>query len=295
MPELPEVETIANDLNKKLKNLVITDFKVINERTPRMRPLLNFVEKEFRKRIVGFKINEINRRAKNIVIRIEKHYLIFHLKMTGQLVFKECNKDKCKILVGGHPIMGLGNELPNKFTRAVIGFNNDSFLYFNDVRRFGWIKLFTENEYIEYQKTLGIEPLSKEFTLKKFQEILNKKKNVKIKQAIMEQKYLVGVGNIYADESLFEAGIKPMRVVKALSEAEIKKIWQAILRILRLAIKHRGTSFSDYLDSEGRKGNFIKYLKVYGRTGQKCLRCGGIVMKTKIGGRGTHWCEECQK
>jgi formamidopyrimidine-DNA glycosylase len=127
------------------------------------------------------------------------------------------------------------------------------------------------------------------------QEILTRQKNRTIKQALMEQKYLAGLGNIYSDETLFAARIRPTRIVKTLSAEEIKKLWQAIPRVLRYSIKHRGTSFSDYVDVEGEIGNFIKYLKVYGRAGEKCRDCGSLIKKIKIGGRSSHFCEKCQK
>lgn len=295
MPELPEVETIVNDLNLKLKELIIQDFKVVNELIPRSRSMLNLAEKVFKREIFEQEIVAVQRVAKNIVITIGGKYLVIHLKMTGQLVYEASAAKGSELIVGGHPIVGIGSVLPNKFTRAIFTFNDESKLYFNDIRRFGWIRLMTQTEFAEYKQTLGIEPFSLDYNLKNFKAVLEHKKNTTIKQAILEQKYLVGVGNIYADESLFEAGIKPMRLTKTLSEVEIKKLMQAILRVFKLAIKHRGTSFSDYRDASGKKGNFVKYLKVYGRVGQPCRRCSGIVQKTKVGGRGTHWCELCQK
>lgn len=295
MPELPEVETIATDLNKRIKNLKVIDFKITNERTQRLRPLINFSEKVFKQRVVLNKIISVDRRAKHLVIDFGNYVILIHLKMTGQLVYKGCKKNKCEVVAGGHPIIGGGENLPNKFTRAIFELNDGSTLYFNDVRRFGWLKLLNKNEYIEFEKSLGLEPLSREFTLEKFKEILERKRNVKIKQALLEQKYLVGIGNIYADESLFLAKIKPMRQVKTLTVNEIKKLWQVIPKVLKLAIKHRGTSFNDYRDAQGEKGNFINYLNVYGRAGQKCKNCNGFVLKIKIAGRGTHWCDRCQK
>lgn len=292
MPELPEVETIANDLNHALRGAVIKDFKVVNERTRRARPFLNLGENKLRQAVLGKKIKNINRRAKMLIFDVGDKYLLAHLKMTGQLILK---KPRGRLLVGGHPIVGVGRDLPNKFTRAIISFTDGSRLYFNDVRRFGWIKFLTEPEFKEYHGKLGLEPLSGKFTLKNFTAPLSRKQNSVIKLALMDQKYLVGLGNIYADEALFAAGVKPTRRVKTLNSTEIRKIWQAAPRVLKLAIKHRGTSVSDYLDGAGKEGNFIKYLQVYGRAGGKCRRCGGMVRKTRLGGRGTHWCDGCQK
>lgn len=284
MPELPEVETIVRDLNNKLKNKKIVAVKSLDKKIFRLS------ESDV-KNILGKKIESVSRRAKMIIFDLADYYLIMHLKMTGQLVYR----DQAKIIAGGHPIAGVGRQLPNKFTRVIFEFNDSSSLYFNDVRKFGWIKLANSEELARIFSELGVEPLSSGFTLKKFQDILANQQGTAVKQAIMDQKYLSGVGNIYADESLFSSGIQPKRKVRTLSAAEIKKLWQAIPKILLYAIKHRGTSFNDYVDAQGQAGNFIKYLKVYGRAGEKCRSCGSIIKKTKIGGRGTHWCGACQR
>lgn len=294
MPELPEVETIATDLEKNLKGTVVKDFKVLNETTKRAQPLVNYPLAIFKRKLLGGKIEAVSRRAKMIVIKVGRSYLLVHLKMTGQLVYRACGDKRCQIVAGGHPIVGVGQELPNKFTRAVFDFGDGSSLYFNDVRRFGWLRLLDENEWHAYEKTLGMEPLSREFDLAAFRAVLSRKKKTAIKQALLDQKHLVGIGNIYADEAMFMAGIKPTRQVSSLTGEETKKLWQAIPKVLRLAIKHRGTSFNDYRDASGEKGNFLKYLNVYGRSGEKCKRCGSTVKKIMLGGRGTHWCDSCQ-
>lgn len=211
--------------------------------------------------------------------------------MTGQLVYL----GKGKFIAGGHSIANESKSLPNKFTRVIFKFNDKSTLYFNDVRRFGWIKLAARDKFIELNNRLGVEPLSPDFTLEHFNKFLRRKLKSPIKQALLDQKYISGIGNIYADEALFAARIKPFRRVKTLKQTEIKKLWRAIPKILRSAIKHRGTSFNDYVDAQGQAGNFIKHLKVYGRAGEKCKNCGQSVKKIKLGGRGTHWCDNCQK
>ena len=285
MPELPEVETIVRDLAKRIKNKKITKIKVLDKKT------FQLSEKET-KTVIGKLIKAVKRRAKMIIIELsDNNFLVIHLKMTGQLVYQT----KKQIIAGGHPIAHLGKILPNKFSRVIFKLNDGSKLYFNDVRRFGWIKLVKPSALAELDKDLGVEPLSLEFSLEKFEEILGRQKNQTIKQAIMDQKYLSGLGNIYADEALFTAKIKPLRQSKSLSEDEIKNLWQAIPKILKYAIAHRGTSFSDYVDAQGEVGNFIKYLKVYSRTGEQCKRCGAVVQQAKIAGRSAHWCNRCQK
>ncbi len=287
MPELPEVETIVRGLDKKLKNKTIKEVEVLDKKAL----TLNIGAPKFREQAVGQAVKSISRRGKMIIIKLREKYLLIHLKMTGQLVLAS---DSEKI-AGGHPIAHGGKELPNKFTRVIFKFSDNGKLYFNDVRKFGWVKLVDIKGLEENLKNLGVEPLSKEFTLKKFKEILARKNNAIVKQAIMDQKYIAGIGNLYADEILFTSGIKPFRQVKTLSESEIKNFWQAIPRVLKYAVKHRGTSFSDYVDAKGEVGSFAKYLKVYGRAGEKCKKCGQSIKKMKLGGRSAHWCDICQK
>lgn len=284
MPELPEVETIVRDLDKKLKNKKIVAVKPLDKKVWHLSA-------SEAKNILGKKIKAVSRRAKMIIFDLADYYLIMHLKMTGQLVYKH----KASLIAGGHPIANQDKKLPNKFTRVIFKFNDKSALYFNDVRRFGWIKLAAKDKFIEFNSKLGVEPLSYGFTLKYFNEFLGRKLKSSIKQALLDQKYISGIGNIYADETLFAARIKPFRRAGSLKSAEIKKLWQVIPKILRYAIKHRGTSFNDYVDTQGQAGNFIKYLKVYGRAGEPCKNCGRPVKKIKLGGRGTHWCDRCQK
>ncbi|MFA6306877.1 MAG: bifunctional DNA-formamidopyrimidine glycosylase/DNA-(apurinic or apyrimidinic site) lyase [Patescibacteria group bacterium] len=284
MPELPEVETIVRDLNRGLKNKKIIGIESLDHK---VFQLSGGKIKE----AVGKKIKAVKRRAKMIIIDLGELSLIVHLKMTGQLVYKI----KTKIIAGGHPILNQAQELPNKFTRVIFRFNDKSALYFNDVRRFGWIKLVSLGELKSIGRSLGVEPLSPKFTLKYFKQVLTHKRKTTIKQFLLDQKYIAGIGNIYADEALFAARLKPVRRVETLRPDEIKKLWLMIPKILRYAIKYRGTSFNDYVDARGQAGNFVKYLQVYGRAGEKCRNCGGIVRKMKLGGRGTHWCDRCQK
>ncbi|MDD3150959.1 MAG: hypothetical protein PHV68_09005, partial [Candidatus Gastranaerophilales bacterium] len=212
MPELPEVETIVRDLNKKLKNKKIIAVKLLDKK------IFQFAGGSL-KNILGKKIKAVKRRAKMIIIELADSYLIIHLKMTGQLVYKT----KTSLITGGHPIINQGKKLPAKFARVIFKFNNNGILYFNDVRRFGWIKLMSKNEFIEFKGRLGIEPLDSGFTLEYFKKVLSRKSRTSIKQVLLDQKFISGIGNIYADESLFIARIKPSKKVKALKLKEIKK------------------------------------------------------------------------
>lgn len=293
MPELPEVETIVNDLHKELRDLKILSFALLNQKMGLRNSVINYPIAEFLAIIKNKKILAVERRAKNILIRFATGVIAIHLKMTGQLIYE--NKKKHEVFVGGHPIMGVGRDLPNKFTRAVFELSNGSKLFFNDVRRFGWIRYYSGEEWVVESAKSGLEPLSKEFTLKAFAEILKRKSRTPIKQVIMDSKFMVGVGNIYADESLFISKIKPTKLAGSLNETEIKKLWQEVPKILKRSIKHRGTSFNDYVDAKGSRGNFVKFLKVYGRGGKPCLLCRRVLVKIKIGGRGTVYCESCQR
>lgn len=292
MPELPEVETIARDLDRNLRNLTIKNFKVVNERTRRARPFLNLAENKFRQKVLGQTVRGVSRRAKLLVFDLEENYLLAHLKMTGQLILK---KSQGRILSGGHPILGVGRELPNKFTRAIIEFTDGSHLYFNDIRRFGWLKLIKRNQLPKELSMLGQEPLEKGFTAAGLAQILERKAKSTVKQAIMDQKQLVGVGNIYADEALFAAKIKPARRAGSLRPPQINALYLAIRQVLKSSIKYRGTSFSDYRDGHGQPGGFVRHLKVYGRSGEACFSCKRPIKKSRLGGRGTHWCEYCQR
>ena len=283
MPELPEVQTIVNDLQplvgKKIKDFVST--------SPKM---LNFPVGSLRQQVLNLPIKEVSRLGKHLVFKLPNQYLVIHLKMTGQLIWQR----KKQIIVGGHPIINQGQELPNKFTRAIFTFSDGSKLFFNDVRKFGWLKLWTKEELATYQKRFGLEPLTKAFTLPAFTALLQSRARSQIKAVLLDQTKILGIGNIYADESLFASGIRPQRRVQTLTKMEIKRLWQTIPRVLKKSIKHRGTSFNDYVDAQGQSGNFFQHLQVYGRGQQPCPKCHRPIQKTKIAGRGTHYCPHCQ-
>lgn len=283
MPELPEVETIVRDLAGHIAGKKIQKLEVLNKGSVNLAPAT------LKKKLEGQKVKEVVRRAKNIILKLEKDYLVVHLKMTGQLVWR----DGKRTLAGGHPIMNVGQELPNKFTRAVIGFTGGT-LYFNDVRKFGWLRLLKQAELDAYLSRFGIEPLGGEFTLEYFTGALKgKKKN--IKAALLDQSQIAGLGNIYVDEALWASGVAPARLAGSLTVPELKKLHKAIVAVLELSISRRGTSFNNYRDANGEKGANMKFLKVYGRAGEKCAKCKQPIKKIKLAGRGTHWCDHCQK
>lgn len=293
MPELPEVETIKNDLRKKILK------KKIKKVDLRLKKIVKSPAKEFVLILEKNSFQDIKRRGKLLIFTIEtRHcpvsttkYLIIHLRMTGQLVYQKGKK----IIAGGHSDNSSVVDLPNKHTHLIFHFSDKSKLFFNDLRRFGIVKIVDEKELKKITNNFGAEPLEKNFSLKIFKDLIKNKKG-NIKAFLLNQKYVAGIGNIYADETLFEAGILPGRKTESLKAAEIKKLHQAIRKILKKAVKYRGTSFNDYVDTDGKKGGFLKLLKVYGREKEKCRRCKkGVIQKTKLAGRGTRYCNECQK
>lgn len=294
MPELPEVETIVRDLKKTIIGQTIGSVFVDHAKT--VAPL---TIKEFELQLKGLKISEVSRRAKIIIISLNQisktaipYFLLIHLKMTGQLIF---TPQKGKIVIGGHPQPGGATDLPNKFTRINLKFKDGGNLYFNDMRKFGWARLMTEDEKNKTLKPYGVEPLSVYFTEDILKNIFTRFKNRSIKKALFDQNYIAGLGNIYIDEACFISGIKPDKQASLLTDSEIKNLRNAIISVLKLSIKSRGTSARNYVTADGTKGGFVKHLKVYGREGKECKTCGTLILKIKHAGRGTHFCPECQK
>jgi formamidopyrimidine-DNA glycosylase len=298
MPELPEVETIRRDLAESIVGSEIVAVKILFLKTAKNDAAF------FVKALINHKIEDIGRTGKLLSLKIkqkkgetENLYLLVHLKMTGQLILTS----KSKKIVGGHSLnehsfeSSVGGELPNRHTRAIIEFKNGDKLFFNDLRKFGYLKIVDE---LEFKKIIvagyGPEPLSPNLSVKYLTaKLKNKKKN--IKAFLLDQKMIAGLGNIYVDESLFLAKIKPMRLAGSLKLIEIKSLYLAINKIIKKAIANRGTTFNNYVDSSGRKGNFSRLLSVYGRGKLPCLKCKKALVKTKLAGRGTHYCDYCQK
>lgn len=293
MPELPEVETVRRDLVAHLLGKKIKTVTVLNRKTVNPNP------EDFIKILSGSFFIDISRRGKLLIFKLKKAdtYLLVHLKMTGQLIYLA----KDSQVSGGHSLSShsfekaVGGELPNKYTRAFITFADKSNLFFNDLRKFGYMKLVGQKELDAFiLKNYGPEPLEAEFSLNEFLAKLKTKRR-NIKAVLLDQKLVAGLGNIYVDEVLFAAGVRPMRLASSVTKSEATKIHKEIIKILTLAIKHRGTTFSNYVDSKGKRGNFSSLLQVYGRGKEKCLKCSSAIIKTKIAGRGTHYCENCQK
>ena len=252
---------------------------------------LNKSRTAFARFLIGKKFIDIGRIGKLLIFVLSKkgNYLLVHLKMTGQLIYRQGEE----MIAGGHSDPW-AVESPNNYTRVVFVFADKSTLYFNDLRRFGYLHLVDGKELLKIRSKYGIEPLAKEFTLENFLSCLQNKKT-SIKSALLNQRLFAGIGNIYADESCFLAGIRPTMEVSKLTGAQANKLHRSIESVIRKSISNRGTTFNSYVDSDGLIGGFKKLLNVYGRAGEKCRRCKAIVKKIKLSGRGTHFCPGCQK
>lgn len=295
MPELPEVQTIVDDLNGKIKGDTIVGFwsdwkKAINPHTKTGEGVKMPVEK-FEKEIKGRKILGASRIGKNLFLNLSGGKTIYiHLKMTGHLLVKN---EKLKTKSNEKNYF---DEKVNQYVHHIFYLKSGRTLEFSDVRKFGKIILADTGKIGEVKeiKSLGADAMSREFTFQKLDEILDKRKT-KIKLLLMDQSKIAGIGNIYASEILYEAGIFPTRPADKVSTGERKKLFQAIKKVLGKAVKLRGTSDSDYRDTDGAPGKFQEVLKVYRRAGKKCGRCGTIVKRIVLGQRGTFFCPVCQK
>ncbi len=291
MPELPEVETTVRDLKKNILGRKIegfwTDFKKNIKRPKKLE--------EFKKIIIGEKIGNVRRRGKNILIALSgEKILLIHQKLTGHLLYGRWRiKHGRWFPLDGGPL----NEPINRFIHLIFKLDNGKMLALSDLRKFAKIELWrkAELENSKEFKNLGPEPLDKNFTFEKFKERLEKKKKGKIKQVLMDQSIIAGIGNIYSDEILWKARIHPFRDISKLSNNELKETYQAMKEILPKAIELGGESFSDFRRITGEQGYFDKERKVYRRTGEKCSRCGTVIKRLKIGGRSAHFCPKCQK
>ncbi len=291
MPELPEVETLVRGAKQKLMGKTIKDVKVAWPKA------VGGNVAGFTKTLIGKKIQGASRRGKLIILELSGDVtLLTHLKLTGQLVYEDKSG---KLYEGGHREKVLyGAPLPHKFTAVEITFSDGSKLYFNDLRKFGWMKVSDKQHVISNKELaeIGIEPTDKEFTKEKLQELLNKKSKTKIKDFLMDQSLIAGLGNIYSSEILWEAKIAPKRPAGDLKPAEVGELYRAIGKILEIAIKMGGSSESTYVRLDGSKGNFMDYAKVYQKEGNPCARGdGGKIKREKIGGRSAFWCPVCQK
>lgn len=282
MPELPEVETIARQLDKVLSGRKIVGVEILQKKC------FGGSGND----LVGMEIGGVGRKAKMIVIGFRNwdKVLIIHLKMTGQLIYVENSRR----VVGGHPTPDWVNELPSKHTRVIIDFDNGSKLFFNDLRMFGWMKIMDNGKWRIDKDRMPPDVVDKEFTLAYFSGMLVKSGR-SIKLVLLDQGKFGGVGNIYANDALYKAKIDPRRKAKDLSEDEVRELYRAVKEVIEMGIRYGGASVDKYVDAAGMGGKYQEHFLVYQREGEKCRRDGETIKKIKIGGRGTYYCPGCQK
>lgn len=287
MPELPEVETIRMGLSQLLPGHTI---KKVDFDWSKSFPNSDNDVRQF---LIGASITKVRRRAKVLIIELSTDYsLIVHLKMTGQLVFASANER----FGAGHPNDSLIGELPDKSTRVTIQFSDQSKLFFNDQRKFGWMRLVPTIGIpsLDFFKKIGPEPLSDDFTWRILRERLLRRPNSNIKAALLDQTIIAGIGNIYADESLWGSKIHPSTIVNKLSLQKFKTLHKELIFVLKLAIEKGGSSDRNYVNAKGKKGSYMNFARVFRREGQKCPRCETTIIKIRVAGRGTHICPHCQ-
>ncbi|NCQ54468.1 DNA-formamidopyrimidine glycosylase [Candidatus Saccharibacteria bacterium CG11_big_fil_rev_8_21_14_0_20_41_19] len=287
MPELPEVETVKRGLRR-----LIIDRKIIAAVSDNPKSFPN-AARDVSQFLINATVTDVRRRAKVLMIDLSTKYtLVIHLKMTGQLVFV----DHGARFGAGHPNDSLVNNLPDKSTRVTFDLGNKSHLYFNDQRKFGWVRLIPTAEVpnIDFMKRVGPEPLEADFTAEQFTERFTRRSRTTIKAAILDQSVIAGVGNIYADESLWGAKIHPSRLVGSITDAEFKLLYTEVRKVMNLSIEKGGSTNRNYVNAEGKKGSYMDFARVFRREGLPCPRCGTEIIKIRAAGRGTHICPACQ-
>lgn len=281
MPELPEVETIKLGLQKYL----------VGHKIERVEIKLPKIITGDIKDVEGAKITAVRRFGKGLVIDLSNKYsLAIHIKLTGQLIYRGPHL-KGKITLSKK----VGDSLPSSRTHVIFELDKKGFLYYNDIRQFGWIKIIESGKLKDenYFKTLGPEPF-KDLTLPIFKKLISAS-NMPIKPLIMDQKRIAGIGNIYANDGLWDAKINPQRRAGTLTQAEIKKLYDSLLKVLRAGCKYKGASELNFVNAKGEEGEYQEHSLVYGRKGKKCKRCGGEIKKIYFAGRGTFYCPACQR
>jgi formamidopyrimidine-DNA glycosylase len=287
MPELPEVETVRIGLSTFLPHKII---KAVHHDWPKSFPNAPGDVEQF---LIGAQIVCVKRRAKVLMIELSTNYsLVIHLKMTGQLVYRGQHER----FGAGHPNDSLIHDLPDKTTHVSFDFTDGSHLFFNDQRKFGWVRLLptTEVPFLDFFQKVGPEPLSDSFTSTEFIQRLQRRKRSTIKAVLLDQTVLAGIGNIYADEGLWAAKIHPSTLVQDVPEAQLKKLYTELRAVLKLSIEKGGSTDRNYVNAEGKKGSYMSFAKVFRREGKPCPRCGTTIIKTRVAGRGTHLCPTCQ-
>ena len=289
MPELPEVEVVKKSLINKMENLIV---KAIKIKDGRLRYKIN---RQKIKNIVGLRFKKISRRSKYLLFFFNKNIvMLVHFGMTGKFFFINNKKTKYKTSF----YYDLNENKDKKYDRLIFDLSNNQKLIYNDVRKFGFIKIFKKENLnkISHIKDLGPEPLSIKFNFSYFKKnILNRDRT--IKDILMDQKFVSGLGNIYVNEILFYSGIRPIKKVNNLSNIEIKKIVRFTKKVISKAIILGGSSIKNFSSSSGKRGSFQQYFNVYGKKGEKCSnkKCKNNIIKIILANRASFYCAKCQK
>lgn len=288
MPELPEVETVRLQLLHKVLNKRIKKVEVFNPKT--VANNLHFSEQ-----LIGKSISGIDRIGKLLIFKFKKEdnfFLLAHLKMTGQFFWL----DKARNVSGGGHSMQAADikDLPNRHTRVAFYFADGSSLFFNDMRKFGYVHMADAEAVKKAKQRFGQEPISDDFDIALFTAGI-KKKRTTIKAALLDQTFIAGLGNIYVDEALFMAKVKPERIANLITKKEAYAIAAASGEVMKKSIAVGGTTFQHFKDTGGKNGNYTDYLKVFGKQNTPCPTCATTIKKIRVAGRGTHYCPKCQK
>ena len=289
MPELPEVETTVRQIKSKIKGKIFSDVWSDWKKTIKKPKDFSVFEKELK----GKKVEDVRRRAKNILIDLSgEKTLLIHMKLTGHLLMGKWQREGDNWIAPNGPL----SDKNNSYIHLMFSFKDGIMMALSDLRKFAKVELWDKKE-LENSKdmtSLGPEPLEKDFTVLNLKKILEKQTR-KIKQVLMDPTSIAGIGNIYSDEILWQAKVHPLKKSSDLTEKEIREIYKGIREILPLSIKLQGESFADYRTPSGKKGGFDDERKVYQREGEKCFRCKAEIKKTKVGGRTARFCPQCQK
>jgi formamidopyrimidine-DNA glycosylase len=289
MPELPEVETVRRGLERLAVGRRI-DEVVVHE--PKSFPVDAGTWADAIAQVTGARIVAARRRAKVLILDLDNaHSLVAHLKMTGQMVVRGPEN-----WAAGHPNDSFLAELPDRSTRLEFGFADGSRLFFNDQRKFGWVKVLPTEavEQLPFIAQLGPEPFDPA-AFSEFRRRIERRGRTSIKAALLDQSVVAGIGNIYADESLWAARLHPARQVALVSPRKLREVFTAAADVMLLSIDLGGSTDRNYVDAEGRRGSYLGFAHVFRREGQPCPRCGSTIVKTRVAGRGTHLCPRCQR
>jgi formamidopyrimidine-DNA glycosylase len=283
MPELPEVETIRKYLAESLVGKKITKVKILSKKQFPNNP----------ESVIGEKIIDVQRRAKVLILRLaNNNNLLIHLKLSGQLIWVNNASEKNEIKLKKQ-IPTIGESLPTKSTRVILNIGKGK-LFFNELRKFGWIKVLANKDLEKELSKYGTEPFDREFS-EDFLKAIFSKTNRAIKLVLLDQEKIAGIGNIYVNEALYLSGIHPQIPANKLTQKQIKVLRENVIKVLKLGLKYGGTSDEYYVKPDATLGRYQDHFLVYRQDDKRCRNCGSKIKRIEIGGRGTFFCPKCQK